>query len=112
MSGINCSDPSQNFTRLIFDTTPEGMYCPIYSPFFGVMGASAAMVFSGMLGCTLAGRARLGAANSRVAISSHLGCHVLAAFFLSFFPLPSAVLSLLALRRFILRFCGAAPPYC
>jgi hypothetical protein len=32
----------------IYDTTPEGLMCPVYSSFFGVMGASAAMVFSGM----------------------------------------------------------------
>lgn len=31
----------------IFDTDVEGANCPIYSPFFGVMGATAAMVFSG-----------------------------------------------------------------
>ena len=28
---------------------PPSDYCPAYSPFFGAMGATAAMVFSGML---------------------------------------------------------------
>eukprot|EP00730_Choanoeca_flexa_P018118 TRINITY_DN8792_c0_g1_i1.p1 TRINITY_DN8792_c0_g1~~TRINITY_DN8792_c0_g1_i1.p1 ORF type:complete len:219 (+),score=29.91 TRINITY_DN8792_c0_g1_i1:55-657(+) len=32
----------------IYDTTPEGLMCPVYSSFFGVMGASAAMVFSAL----------------------------------------------------------------
>jgi len=32
----------------IYDTTVEGTSCPIYSSFFGVMGATAAMVFSAL----------------------------------------------------------------
>ena len=30
-----------------FDEYAEGVYCPIYGAFFGVMGATAAMVFTG-----------------------------------------------------------------
>jgi hypothetical protein len=30
-----------------FDEYAEGVYCPIYSGFFGVMGATSAMIFSG-----------------------------------------------------------------
>jgi len=31
-----------------FDEYAEGVYCPIYSGFFGVMGATAAMIFSAL----------------------------------------------------------------
>jgi hypothetical protein len=30
-----------------FDEYAEGVYCPIYGGFFGVMGATSAMIFSG-----------------------------------------------------------------
>jgi V-type H+-transporting ATPase proteolipid subunit len=46
MSGLDCTTPSG--ATNIFDTTPEGLMCPVYSSFFGVMGASAAMVFSAL----------------------------------------------------------------
>lgn len=49
MSGIDCS--STGTENYIYDTTAEGVFCPTYSPFFGVMGASAAMVFSGAFAC-------------------------------------------------------------
>lgn len=46
MSGIDCkNDPDSG---KIYDTTVEGIYCPTYSSFFGVMGATSAMAFSGM----------------------------------------------------------------
>jgi len=32
----------------IYDTTVEGISCPIYSSFFGVLGASSAMIFSAL----------------------------------------------------------------
>lgn len=32
----------------IFDSTPEGANCPTYAGFFGVMGATSAMIFSGL----------------------------------------------------------------
>ena len=38
---------SQLGTYNTFDEYAEGVYCPIYSGFFGVMGATAAMIFSG-----------------------------------------------------------------
>jgi hypothetical protein len=31
-----------------FDISTEGANCPVYSGFFGVMGATSAMVFSGV----------------------------------------------------------------
>ena len=31
----------------IYDTNVEGINCPTYSTFFGIMGSTAAMVFSG-----------------------------------------------------------------
>merc|ERR1719231_1607375 len=37
-------DPSQN----IYDEYVEGINCPVYSGFFGVMGATAAIVFSSL----------------------------------------------------------------
>eukprot|EP00056_Hartaetosiga_gracilis_P022078 m.28096 g.28096 ORF g.28096 m.28096 type:complete len:196 (-) comp9432_c0_seq1:4805-5392(-) len=47
MSNLDCSTPTdpKNF---IYDTTVEGINCPTYSTFFGVMGATAAMVFSAL----------------------------------------------------------------
>ena len=30
-----------------YDVTIEGSNCPVYSAFFGVMGATSAMIFSG-----------------------------------------------------------------
>lgn len=30
-----------------FDEYAEGVYCPVYAGFFGVMGATSAMIFSG-----------------------------------------------------------------
>ena len=50
MSGIDCSDPTSPDVR-IYDTTVEGIYCPTYSSFFGVMGATSAMAFSGACQC-------------------------------------------------------------
>lgn len=41
---INCAD---NTTTNYYDISVEGANCPVYSGFFGVMGATAAMVFSG-----------------------------------------------------------------
>ena len=41
-----CTPETAKFFN-IYDTEVEGVNCPIYSAFFGVMGASAAMVFSG-----------------------------------------------------------------
>ena len=41
-------DCSQNWTEYnYYDISVEGANCPVYSAFFGVMGASSAMVFSG-----------------------------------------------------------------
>jgi len=49
MSGLNCnSTGSALYANYIYDTTAEGVFCPTYSPFFGVMGATAAMVFSAL----------------------------------------------------------------
>lgn len=33
----------------IYDTNVEGINCPVYGSFFGIMGSTAAMVFSGAL---------------------------------------------------------------
>ncbi len=51
MSGLDCSTTGAALqANYIYDTTAEGVFCPTYSPFFGVMGATAAMVFSGASG--------------------------------------------------------------
>lgn len=47
MSQINCTDPNAEEVK-IYDTTVEGIYCPTYSSFFGVMGATSAMAFSAL----------------------------------------------------------------
>lgn len=47
MSGIDCTNAA-NPANFIYDTNVEGIYCPVYSSFFGVMGATAAMVFSAL----------------------------------------------------------------
>lgn len=49
-TGIYCdySNVSAMSTMNIYDTNVEGINCPVYSSFFGVMGATSAMVFSAL----------------------------------------------------------------
>jgi hypothetical protein len=42
---VQCVPPYNNTN--FYDISVEGANCPVYSGFFGVMGATAAMVFSG-----------------------------------------------------------------
>jgi hypothetical protein len=45
-------DCSGNLTQYnYYDISAEGAACPVYSAFFGVMGATSAMIFSGMCAC-------------------------------------------------------------
>ena len=44
-----CTNVTDVREHNVFDPNPEGTNCPVYAGFFGVMGASFAMVFSGNL---------------------------------------------------------------
>jgi hypothetical protein len=48
---ISCPSDLTNFTLTsatnYYDISVEGSNCPVYSAFFGVIGATSAMIFSG-----------------------------------------------------------------
>jgi len=44
---FTCDPNPYAAANLIYDTNVEGINCPVYGTFFGVMGSTAAMVFSG-----------------------------------------------------------------
>eukprot|EP00054_Salpingoeca_dolichothecata_P037001 m.9454 g.9454 ORF g.9454 m.9454 type:complete len:211 (+) comp7200_c0_seq1:73-705(+) len=48
MTTVDCANSTNKGAFNFYDTSTEGNNCPIYSAFFGVMGASAAMVFSAL----------------------------------------------------------------
>ena len=74
----------------IFDEYVEGINCPVYAGFFGVMGATSAMIFSALGAAYGTAKSGTGIANTAVIKPDLIMKSIIPVVMVRFFPLPSS----------------------